>query len=403
VRAFNASALVAYVLFTVLDGCHAAQNATPAAIPQVVSAEHRADALRYRILFSFQGAPDEALPAAGLVNVDAMLYGTTTEGGAYNDGTVFALRPTGGWKVLLYSFAGGNDGANPAANLIAADGNLYGTTESGGAYGMGTVFRVNAKGHETVLHSFGSDSDGAEPQAPLTLLNGKLYGTTFAGGAHGYGTVFRISPNGAERVLHSFSVGYNFGTDGSHPVAGLIVVNGLLYGTTPTGGKNAAGVLFSMSTNGAETVLYDFDGTLPAAREPDAPLVLLNGTFYGTAGGGANDYGTVFSIRPSGKDEAVLHSFGSTSADGRTPVAGLTVVKGTLYGTTEAGGTSGYGTLYSITRGGAETVLHDFAARVPPHDGQGPEASLTGVNGRLYGTTHAGGISGLGTVFSLKP
>jgi uncharacterized repeat protein (TIGR03803 family) len=371
-------------------------------MPQIPPTHNRADAQKYRILFSFQGAPDEALPAAGLTDVNGTLYGTTTAGGNYNDGTVFRLRTTGGWKVLLYSFKGGADGANPVAGLLTVNGKFYGTTESGGANGLGTVFRIDANGKESVLHSFGSGSDGAQPRAGLTLLNGKLYGTTYEGGAYGYGTIFRISTSGAERVLHSFSVGYSFGTDGGHPVAGLIVINGAFYGTTPTGGKNAAGIFFAMSTSGAETILYSFDGTIPAARGPGAPLVFFKGTLYGTAGGGTNDYGAVFSISPSGKNEAVLHSFGSGSSDGREPGAGLIVVKDQLYGTTYAGGTSGDGTLYNITTTGAETVLHDFASG-QPHDGMSPEAILVDVKRTLYGTTYEGGASRVGTVFALTP
>ena len=362
--------------------------------------QHRAVPQRYRILFSFQGAPDEALPSAGLVNVNGTLYGTTTAGGNYNDGTVFSLRTTGGRKVLLYSFKGGTDGANPVADLLAVDGEFYGTTENGGAYGLGTVFRIDANGKETVLHSFGNGSDGAQPRASLTLLSGKLYGTTFEGGTYGDGTLFRISSDGAERVLHSFSVGYSFGTDGGHPVAGLIAISGALYGTTPTGGKNAAGILFAMSAGGTETILYTFDGGLPSAREPAAPLVLLKGTLYGTAGGGTNDYGTVFNISPSGQNEDVLHSFGSGSSDGRDPV-GLTVVKDKLYGTTYGGGTSGDGTLYSITTTGEETVLHNFGSQ--PHDGIYPEAILVDAKRTLFSTTYEGGASGVGIVFSLTP
>jgi uncharacterized repeat protein (TIGR03803 family) len=385
-----------------LGGCSARQNAVPAALPQIAATQHNGYADRYRILYNLQGPPDEALPAAGLAYVNGMLYGTTTAGGTYNDGTVFRLHPSGGWKDLLYSFKGGTDGANPVADLLAVNGELYGTTESGGAYSLGTVFKIDANGKETVLHSFGNGSDGAQPEASLTLLNGKLYGTTSAGGTDGYGTVFGISAGGAERVLHSFS-GYGFGTDGGHPVAALIVIKGTLYGTTPAGGKNAAGIFFAMSASGEETILYTFEGGLPAAREPGSPLVLLHGTLYGTAGGGTNDYGTVFSISPSGENETVLYSFGSSSSDGREPVAGLTVVRNNLYGTTDTGGKSGYGTLYKITTTGTETVLHNFSSGPPVHDGMDPEADLINVKGTLYGTTYDGGISRVGTVFALTP
>ncbi len=330
------------------------------------------------------------------------LYGTTALGGAYDDGTVFSLHTGGGWKILLYSFKGGNDGANPLAGLLAVDGTLYGTTQSGGAYGQGTVFSIDPKGKERVLHGFGDGSDGAAPAAGLTLLDGTLYGTTSGGGTYRDGTIFSITRGGAERVLHSFGTGYSFGTDGGHPVAGLIVVHGALYGTTPTGGKNAAGILFSMSTGGTESILYDFDGTLPAAREPRAPLLLFEGTLYGTAGGGTNDYGTVFSIRPDGTNEHVLHSFGTGSSDGRDPVAGLIVMKGTFYGTAYDGGAGGYGTIYAITASGYESTLHSFGSGYR-FDGLDPMASLIAVHRSLYGTTSGGGASEQGTVFTLQP
>jgi uncharacterized repeat protein (TIGR03803 family) len=367
-----------------------------------VQPQTRSAVQNYRILYNFQGYPDEEWPQAGLASVGPTLYGTTGNGGTYDDGTVFSLHRRGGWKVLLYSFRGGSDGANPVAGLLDVNGTLYGTTQYGGAYDQGTVFSITAKGKERVLHSFGSGYDGAQPVAGLTLLKGKLYGTTHKGGAYGYGTVFAVRVSGAERVLHSFSEGYSFGTDGGYPVAGLIVVNGMLYGVTPTGGKNAAGIMYAISTGGTEQILYTFDGGLPAAREPQAPLLLFKGTLYGTAGGGTNDYGAVYSIRPNGENENVLHSFGSGSSDGRDPITALIVVKGKLYGTTYDGGTNGYGTIYRITTAGNETVLRSFGSDYR-QDGANPEAALIAVNGSLYGTTYEGGVSDAGTVFTEKP
>ncbi|MGC2407790.1 MAG: choice-of-anchor tandem repeat GloVer-containing protein [Candidatus Cybelea sp.] len=396
----NAGRHIAFAcaLLAALAGC-TARELNPQ--PPAVQPQTRSDAQSYRILYNFQGYPDEGWPQAGLVAVGPTLYGTTQYGGTYDDGTVFSLHRGGGWKVLLYSFRGGSDGANPVAGLLDVNGTLYGTTQNGGAYGQGTVFSINAKGREHVLHSFGSGYDGAQPVAGLTLLKGKLYGTTHKGGAYGYGTVFGVSLSGAEHVLHSFSEGYSFGTDGGYPIAGLIVVNGMLYGVTPTGGKNAAGIMYAISIGGTEQILYTFDGGLPAAREPQAPLLLFKGTLYGTAGGGTNDYGAVYSIGSNGENETVLHSFGSGSSDGRDPITGLIVGNGKLYGTTNAGGAGGYGTIYGITTTGDETVLHSFGSGYQ-HDGLNPEAGLIDVKGSLYGTTYYGGVSDAGTVFTLK-
>jgi uncharacterized repeat protein (TIGR03803 family) len=393
------SVLLRSALIVALAGC--AFSATPTTTNQFV-AQDLPDAQKYQILYSFQGEPDQASPQAGLTVLSGFLYGTTASGGTYNDGTVFRLRPTGGQKALLYSFKGGNDGANPVANLLAVDGKLFGTTQSGGADGEGTVFRIDPNGKEMVLHSFGNQLDGAQPMAGLALSRGVMYGTTYAGGVLNYGTVFRITRGGAERVLHSFLSGYSFATDGGHPVASLTAIAGLLYGTTPTGGKNAAGILFTISAKGVEKILYDFNGSLPNARGPRAPLLLFNGTFYGTAGGGANDYGAVYSIQPDGTNETLLHSFGSGSFDGRNPAAGLTALNGKLYGTTADGGANGAGTIYRLTQGSIETVLHSFGTG-PPHDGSNPEAGLTLVKNALYGTTAGGGTAGQGTVFAFRP
>ncbi len=152
----------------------------------------------------------------------------------------------------------------------------------------------------------------------------------------GYGTVFKITTSGKETVLHSF--GGSSRDDGGEPEAGLINLNGTLYGTTSVGGKNATGTVFSITTSGIETLLYSFKvfGSGDGAN-PEAGLLNVKGTLYGTTSyGGTFGYGTVFSITPSGK-ETVLHSFGG-SGDGNEPFAGLINVKGTLYGTTTSGG-----------------------------------------------------------------
>ena len=204
-------------------------------------------------LHAFKAYHDGEYPFAGLANVRGILYGTTLGGGKHHHGTVFSITPSGTEKVL-YSFRGMPDGAEPFAGLIDVGGTLYGTTSSGGAYNCGssscgTVFSITSSGAEKVLHSFGNGTDGANPRASLIALKGTLYGTTEYGGAFGLGTVFSITPGGTETVLHSFNYLSPDGrvpVDGRLPVASLIKVMGTLYGTTSGGGVNNYGSVFSL-------------------------------------------------------------------------------------------------------------------------------------------------------------
>ena len=200
------------------------------------------------VLHNFRGgATDGQYPYAGLVRDPAgNFYGTTFGGGASGLGTVFKLDTTG-VETVLHSFAGtGGDGTRPYAALRDAAGNLYGTTSEGGASGLGTVFKMDTTGAETVLHSFTDVPDGASPYAGLVAdAAGNLYGTTAGGGAFGMGTVFKLNTAGKLTVLHSFTGG---ATDGGHPLAGLVRdAAGNLYGTTYSDGFFGLGTVFKLS------------------------------------------------------------------------------------------------------------------------------------------------------------
>lgn len=409
--------IVAAALFA---GCGASQPPIPmSALPQnhaVVGSRvsaHRAQAASssYQVLYSFTGSPDGESPLASLIDVNGVLYGTTSRGGKHHDaGTVFSIS-TSGREHVLHNFNAFTTGKRPRAGLIDIGGTLYGSTEVGGQYGSGTVFSISTSGKERTLYSFEYNGDGVHPVASLTNVSSTLYGTTIDGGTYGtrsgsgyygYGTVFSITTGGSEKVLHSFGGLMKGISDGRFPRASVIDVNGALYGTTEGGGAyydGCCGTVFRVTTDGAEKVLHSFgassDGSLP-----EAGLVNVDGTLYGTTyGGGPNgeSRGTVFSISTSGK-EKVLHIFGGGS-DGENPEAGLIDVNGTLYGTTSGVG-DGFGTVFSITPGGTEKVLYRFTGTP---DGAYPYAGLIDVNGTLYGTTSAGGTCGDGTVFSLKP
>jgi len=352
----------------------------------------------FTILQSFQGS-DGATPYAGVVMDRAHnLYGTTINGGAYGNGTVFKLGHRHDLTVL-YSFTGGSDGKWPYASVIRdRAGNLYGTTHSGGDYGNGTVFKLDASGNETVLHSFAGGSDGSVPLAGLIMDKaGNLFGTTYVGGTYNSGTAFKLDPSGNETVLYAFTGD----SDGGGPYAGSLIMDaaGNLYGTTSSGGAYGLGTVFKLDTFGLETVLHSFNGSNGALLY--SGLVMdAEGNLYGTTfSGGPYGSGTVFKLDTAGQ-ETVLHSFTGVGGDGVFPLAGLVRDRlGNLYGTTSGGGAYGGGIVFKLDRSGYETVLHSFT-------GNGLAYAngdlLRDRLGNLYGTTFYGGDSGDGTVFMIR-
>ena len=304
-------------------------------------------------IFNVDGT-DGAYPEAGLLLYKGKLYGTTVEGGTDNiDGTVFELtHTTKGWnETILHSFGAIGDGSQPYCVLTvdSKTGNLYGTTNVGGAYSHGTVFELTQSGAETVLWSFGNGTDGANPVAGVVrAANGNIYGTTEYGGAYGYGTVFELTPSGTEKVLWSFGNG----TDGAYPLARLVIYKGNLYGTTVDGGTYSDGTVFEVTLSGKETILHSFANNDIDGFHPYAGLTVYQGNFYGTTasgGGTASAAGIVFEITPSGTTYSILHTFVG-NPDGGFPYGGVVFDKsGNHYGTTFDGGSNGYGTLFKMT------------------------------------------------------
>lgn len=376
-----------------------------------------AEAQTETVLYSFcaqTGCPDGSNPRADLV-MDAAgnLYGTTLYGGTSGVGTVFELSPSGTETVRRSFAASHTDGHYPYAGLLMdTTGNLYGTAQSGGAKGLGTVFKLRPNGTETLLYSFcvlAACADGYHPRAGLIMdTKGNLYGTAFDGGAYDAGAVFELTPSGTETVLHSFCQQMGC-PDGYYPQAGLVMdTNGNLYGTTLYNGAYGGGTVFKISSDGTATTFYNFCTATGCknGRYPQAGLILdTNGNLYGTTyGGGAYGKGTVFELSPSGA-ETVRHSFCARTGcpDGSHPRADLVMdTAGNLYGTTDSGGTNSVGTVFKLSPNGTETVLHSFAAN--GSDGTHPYAGLvTDTMGNLYGTTYSGGANGYGTVFKVTP
>jgi uncharacterized repeat protein (TIGR03803 family) len=326
---------------------------------------------------SQKNCTDGAYPYGGLIDVHGTLYGTTQFGGTGSCseageppgcGTVFSLDPATGSLNVLYAFQGtGMDGWYPAAGLIYADGVLYGTTVGGGSgCGCGTVFSLDPEtGAEKALYAFQGNfggADGAYPYGDLVSVDGTLYGTTSEAGSgnclngNGCGTVFSLDPKtGRETVRYSFQ---NNGTDGYYPFAGLIYLNGVFYGTTEPGGNGSCtglyfpgcGTVFALDRKtSAEKVLYAFQYDYKDGSYPTSGLLDVKGRIYGTTWqGGRYDYGTVFSLDAKTGAESVLHSFDNNDTDGGYPLGGLIDVDGKLFGTTDDGGTYGFGTVFAI-------------------------------------------------------
>jgi len=365
------------------------------------------------VLHSFAGSPDGANPyfVAAVIDSKGNLYGTTARGGAHDSGTVFELTPSGVEKIL-HSFGAAGDGNTPYSSLIMdTKGNLYGTTAKGGAYGGGTVFELTPSRTKKILHSFGAGRDGSFPYAGLVLdAKRNFYGTTVSGGAHGVGTVFKLTSSGKETILHSFS---SNGTDGYNPYDRPVLdAEGNLYGTTFLGGAHHVGTVFKLTPSGKETILHSFNNLSATGDgfQPWSELVLdANRNLYGTTtNGGANFGGTVFELTPSGV-ETILYSFGAMG-DGSNPMAGLAFdTKGNLYGTTyEGSGASAYGTVFQLALSGTETILHSFNLR--SGDGAYPVGGVAlDAKGSLYGATLIGGVgnscsgSACGTMFKVTP
>jgi uncharacterized repeat protein (TIGR03803 family) len=305
-----------------------------------------------------------------------------------------------------------------AAALLAGCGGWQASVSPPGAMPQTAALtgRAESSGYN-VLYSFsGGASDGADPRAELTNVSGTLYGTTEVGGPvnttlhcyNGCGTVFSVTLGGTERVLHLFASGKHGQYDGQYPQAGLIDVGGTLYGTTGGGGVLNRGSVFALKTSGSEKVLHSFGGGADGSYSYSR-LIDVNGTFYGTTIIGGTYYvGTVFRITTAGA-ENILYSFG-TERDGQSPLAGVTDAGGTLYGTTYRGGTHSRGTVFAVTRAGAEKVLHSFGR---DDDGRFPFANLIELKGKFYGTTATGGAfkcgkpgqgsHRCGVVFSITP
>ena len=379
-------------------------------------------------IYSFAGGNDgEYLDTELVMDSAGNLYGTSVQGGTHGSGTVFQLAPSGsGWThTVLYNFTGGADGGEPYKGVtLDAQGNLVGTAVTGGSGscegGCGVVFKLTNSGGvwtQSVIHAFTGGNDGSGPGSPVAFdKRGNIYGTTPTGGAKGFGVVYKMRPgaNGSWSlmVIHAFTGG----TDGLGGSASRLLLDaaGNVYGVNTVGGANGFGNVYELSPSGGGkwqlTTLYSFKDQ-PDGASPYGGLIFdKNGNLYGTTYyAGANDLGTVYKLTHSNGvwTESVLYSFKGGS-DGDSPISTLVSdAKGNLYGTTSDGGAAGCGcgTIFRLSLDTGGTWTESVAYRFPgtPKPGFAYNGMVSDGKGNFYGTTVHGGSANDGTIYQFTP
>jgi uncharacterized repeat protein (TIGR03803 family) len=341
------------------------------------------------------------------------LFGTTSGGGSSNNGTVFELEGPSYTFSSVLSFTGGAGtypGANPQASLNSdGNGNLFGTTTAGGTSNDGTVFELAGPGYSfSSLLSFTGTSGafpGQSPQAsPISDGNGNLFGTTFSGGTSNDGTVFELAGPG-----HTFSALFSFtGTTGTYlgfgPFGLISDGNGNLFGITQHGGTFGVGSAFELAgPNQTFSSLVSFDTNLGGSPKASLTLDGNDNLFGTTSAGGTYNYGTVFEI-PASAPTTINTLVNFLGGNGANPLGPLFIdSSGNLFGTTNMGGAYGYGSVFEIAEpSGVYSTLFSFTGNSGAYPGEDPFAGLiSDGNGNLFGTTLFGGTLSMGTVFEL--
>ncbi len=348
--------------------------------------------------YTFTGGADGTQPSGPLaVDTNGTLYGTALGGGSGSNGTIFSISSDGTGFTTLYNFTNGTDGAAPASGVILSGSTLYGTAWGYVGY-PGTVFSIGTNGSSfTTLHQFAGGSDGQNPLAGLALYGSTVYGGTESAGSYGYGTLFSVGTNGSGySVIHQFTGG----SDGGSLQVALTLVASNFFGAASLGGADGYGTIFSLTASGSLTTLYNFTGGSDGAYE--LSQILVSGTnLYGTTQNhGAYNGGTLFSLGTNGDGFALLHSFETSGNDGYHPSC-IIQYGGTIFGNTYYGGDYGEGELFSIGTNGANyEILYSFSGRA---DGAQADGLMLATNGMLYGTAPYGGAHGKGTLFAFAP
>ena len=352
--------------------------------------------------FSFQSG---ASPYGNLMQAtNGDLYGVTRVGGAERSGVIFRIKPDGSNYTVLYSFSPSATGSNPLGGLIqASNGKIYGMTQHGGFFRVGTIYSLNDDGSDfqVILHFNNSHplQSGVMPRGELVQgEDGFLYGTLAQGGAHGQGTLFKINPDGS-----GFSKLIDFNSTisgaGASPSSGLVIGrDGTLYGMTQAGGANNLGTIFSVTTDGnTYTRLLDFDGANTGSNPVGRLTEGTDGSLYGMSfSGGANSKGVIFKIN---KDGSGFHKMVDLDEKASSPVFGALAEAspGNFIGMTSQGGANNGGAIVGVSADGILNVLHDF-----PQSESGPRYLISDLTGTFYyGVTAYGGASNGGTIFRM--
>jgi uncharacterized repeat protein (TIGR03803 family) len=345
------------------------------------------------------------------------------QGGIYGGGTVFQVTPAG-VHTVLYDFTGGADGGEPYKGVtLDTQGNLYGTAVTGGGGscegGCGVAFKLSNSGGvwtQTVIHTFTGGKDGSGPGSPVAIdKQGNVYGTTPTGGANGMGVVYQLRPGATGgwtlRVIHTFTGG----SDGGGGSASRLMIDatGNLYGVCTVGGTNGFGTVYKMSSVQGKwqfTTLYAFkdqpDGALPYGGVISDKAGNLYGTTYYA---GVNDLGTVYKLTHGNGTwtESVLYSF-KGGTDGASPISSLVAdAAGNLYGTTSDGGAAACvcGVIFKLTRGATGKWTESVAYRFPgmPQPGFAYNGMVGDSAGNFYGATVHGGSGNDGAIYQFTP
>ena len=381
-------------------------------------------ASKTKLLYSFAGNADGEYTDTELVMDNAgNLYGTSVQGGSYGSGTVFQVTPEG-VHTVLYSFHGSTDGGEPYKGVtLDSHGNLYGTAVTGGGGscegGCGVIFELlNSGGAWTfnVIHTFTGGYDGSGPGSPVAVDSfGNLYGTTPTGGAKGVGVVYHMSPNEDGgwnfRVIHTFTGG----TDGGGGSAGRLVfdADGNLYGVCTVGGLHGFGTVYTMFRSEDRWqfhTLYAFKDSPDGALPYGSVTIDNSGNLYGTTYyAGANDLGIVYELSPNNGRwiERVLYSF-KGGTDGASPISNLVAdAAGNLYGTTSDGGAASCicGVIFKMTPSASGHWTESVAYRFPgtPKPGFAYNGMIRDHKGNFYGATVHGGTGNDGAIYKFKP
>lgn|GEM_PF-1546482 len=348
-------------------------------------------------------------PKGALVQAaDGNFYGTTIAGGVGSVGTFFKMTSTGTLTTLVQftGTLGTAPGASPQGSLvIGADGSFYGTCNSTGTQNGGSIFKVTSDG---VFTSLVNCTPAPTLNRLTQIADGTFFGTSPQGGqSQGYSTAFNLPIGAAATLVAQLPPVSSTAT--INPRGSLLQgPDGYIYGVSSSGGTSNLGSVFKMTTGGVVTSLITFTGTTGGSlgSSPQAALILgADGNYWGTtsSGGGSSSYGEVFNLTPAGVQTNMALFTGTIGAVlGSSPQGALLLGSdGNYYGTTTSGGTGGgFGTVYKLTPGGTFTNLVNFTGQFGAAIGGSPSGALVqAADGSIYGTTNTGGSSNFGSVF----